>query len=625
LRATQFAPLLFSLNSDMTAFDFYGPGLTEEQWQRIKELASSLNAEQALWLSGYFAGVDHRLREVAFSADKPNERDLETDAREARSRTITVLYGSETGNSAGLASELGDALRKEGLTGAVIDMANYKTRQLKNERDLLIITSTHGEGDPPATALDFFEYIEGSKAPSLDGIRYAVLALGDSTYDQYCDAGKRLDHRLAELGALRLVDRVDCDVDFEDAAAEWILTVTQKLKKTSDGQQIGGRAADAAPQSKTSAAIIDQRHPFQASIIENIVLTGRGSSKETRHIEMSVEGSGLRFEPGDALGIIPRNDPRLVNDLLETLRLPADCEVSVRDKAISLGQALTEDYEITVGTTRFINQWADLTGDDELIALRGKEQAEARSEFLFQNHIIDIVRRYPVDGIDPDTFVAGLRTMRPRLYSVASSPSFAPDEVHLTVATVRFELNGEPRSGIATGYLADHCASSARVPVYIQPNPRFRLPADDTPILMIGAGTGVAPYRAFLQEREVRGASGRSWLVFGDRNFHTDFLYQTEWQQWLKEGLLTRMQVAFSRDEKKKSYVQHRLAESARDVYGWFEEGASIYVCGGRELAPAIHTTLIDVLKQEGGYSDVSAAEYLGEMQSDRRYQVDVY
>lgn len=611
----------------MTAFDLRGPGLSEEQWQRIQELATSLNAEQALWLSGYFAGLDHRLREVVSSGegDRPDERDSQTAAREAKSRTITILFGSETGNSVELASALGNSLRKEGLTGSVVDMANYKARQLKNERVLLIITSTHGEGDPPATALDFFEYVEGNKAPALEGIRYAVLALGDSTYEQYCEAGKRLDRRLAALGAERLTDRVDCDVDFEDAAAEWIKTVTEKLKNTSDGQQSGGRAADAAPQSKPSAATIDQRHPFQASIIENIVLTGRGSSKETRHIEMSVEGSGLRFEPGDALGIIPRNDPKLVDALLKTLRLSAEAEISAGDKSVGLGHALTEDYEITVGTARFINKWAELTGAEELIALRGKERAEARGDFLLRNHIIDIVRRYPVDGVDPESFVAGLRNMRPRLYSIASSPSFAPDEVHLTVATVRFELNGEVRSGVATGYLADQCAPSAMVPVYIQPNPRFRLPADDAPILMIGAGTGVAPYRAFLQEREARGASGRSWLIFGDRNFHTDFLYQTEWQQWLKDGILTRMQVAFSRDDEKKYYVQHRLAESARDVYAWLEEGASLYVCGGRELAPAIQATLIDILKKEGGYSEVSAAEYLGDMQSRRRYQVDVY
>lgn len=610
----------------MTAFDFYGPGLTEEQWQRIKELASSLNAEQALWLSGYFAGLDHQLRGAPCAGEGRQSDGQKTNAATGAGvcGTITVLFGTETGNSAELASALRSAVESEGLAVSVVDMAAYKTRQLKDERDVLIVTSTHGEGDPPGTALDFFDFVESKRAPSLDGVRYAVLALGDSTYEEYCEAGKRLDRRFSELGAERLIDRVDCDVDFEDAAAEWIRTVTDKLKKSRDGH-VGGRAADVAPQSTTSAALIDQRHPFRAGIIENFVLTGRGSSKETRHVEMSLAGSGLKFEPGDALGIIPRNDPKLVEALLETLNLSPDAEVTIRDEKSDLGRALAEEYEITVGTTRFINQWAELTGAEDLCALRGKEQAGPRSEFLLNNHVIDIVRRYPVDGVDPEAFIAGLRTMRPRLYSVASSLSFAPDEVHLTVATVRFELNGEPRSGVATGYLADQCGPDVMVPVYIQPNPRFRLPADDTPILMIGAGTGVAPFRAFLQEREARGASGRSWLIFGDRNFHTDFLYQTEWQQWLKDETLTRMQVAFSRDGQRKTYVQHQLVESARDVFAWLEEGASLYVCGGRELAPSIQSSLVDILKKEGGYSDISAAEYLGAMQSARRYQVDVY
>ena len=611
----------------MTAFDFHGPGLTEEQRRRIEELASTLNAEQALWLSGYFAGVDHRLRQEASLGEVPllEGQGAGAGTGETGSRTVTILYGTETGNSAELASTLGAALKDLGLAASVVDLTNYKTRQLKNEHDVLIVTSTHGEGDPPATALDFFEYVEGSKAPSLSGIRYAVLALGDSTYEQYCEAGKRLDRRLAELGASRVAERVDCDVDFEDAAAAWIQTVTAKLNESNSGGASGRGAAVVAPQRDTSTDLIDQRHPFQASVIDNFVLTGRGSSKETRHIEMSIEGSGLSFEPGDALGIIPRNDPKLVEGLIEATRISPDAELSVGGRTMTFGRALSEEYEIMSGTTRFINQWAELTGAEDLIALRGKDCAEARNAFLYDNHIVDIVRRYPASDCDPETFVAGLRTMRPRLYSVASSPSYAPDEVHLTVATVRFELNGATRSGVATGYLADQCGPNATVPVYIQPNPRFRLPADNAPVLMIGAGTGVAPYRAFLQEREARGASGQSWLIFGDRNFHTDFLYQTEWQQWLKDGLLTRMDVAFSRDGQTKRYVQHRLAESGNDVFGWLEEGASLYVCGGRELAPAIHSTLTDILKQEGGYSEVQAAEYLGEMQRNRRYQVDVY
>lgn len=611
----------------MTVFDFHGPGLTEEQWRHISELAGTLSTEQALWLSGYFAGLDHRKRELSPSTDvRPHDgrvHELATGSLETR--TITILFGSETGNSADVASALQESVGSEGLEAVVADMADYKPRQLRSESDLLIITSTHGEGEPPATAMDFFEFLESARAPHLDDLRYAVLALGDSTYDQYCEAGKRLDRRLTELGAIRLVERVDCDVDYEDSASEWIGAVTQELKRSRDRTSTGHHAPDIALQPKITKRIVDQRHPFRASVIDNIVLSGRGSTKETRHIEVSIEGSGLKFEPGDALGVIPSNDPSLVSALLDALGLSSDEEVSIGDRTVGLGQALTDEYEITVGSTRFVNQWAELTGADDLIALRGKEQADARSEFLFHNHIIDVVRRYPMPGVRPSAFIAGLRNMRPRLYSVASSLSLVPDEVHLTVGAVRFELNGEPRSGVATGYLADRVAPTGTVPVYIQPNPRFRLPADDVPILMIGAGTGVAPYRAFLQEREARGASGRSWLVFGDRNFHTDFLYQTEWQQWLKDGMLTRMQVAFSRDGRTKSYVQHRLKENAKDIYAWLEEGASLYVCGGRELAPAIHATLIDALKQEGKLSDVSAAEYLGTMQSTGRYQVDVY
>ncbi|MFD0986135.1 assimilatory sulfite reductase (NADPH) flavoprotein subunit [Methyloligella solikamskensis] len=603
----------------MSVFDFQKLGLTEEQWSRIKELANSLSPEQSLWLSGYFAGIDSRLREPGH----PVEQALED---EASSRCVTILFGSETGNSRELASALGNALREDGHKVSMQDMAVYKPRQLKSEHEVLIVTSTHGEGDPPATALNFFEFLESKKAPELSHLRYSVLALGDSTYDQYCEAGKRLDRRLEQLGAMRLVDRVDCDVDYEDAAADWMRMVTDRLKKSNDQAYRGGGAADVLSSSNpASAAIFDQSNPFNASVIDNFVLTGRGSSKETRHVELSVEGARLEFEPGDALGMFARNDPRLVERVIGALGLAAESEVVIDGEPCRLDAALSERFELTSGTTRFINKWAELTDAEELNALRGKEQASERAAFLEQNHIIDIVSRFPATGVDPDDFVAGLRRMRPRLYSIASSPAFAPDEVHLTVATVRYPLNGDERTGIATGHVAGLCETEAVLPVYIQPNPRFRLAPDDVPILMVGAGTGVAPFRAFMQEREARGSSGRSWLVFGERNFHTDFLYQTEWQQWLADGTLSQMDVAFSRDQSAKAYVQHRLAERSRDVLDWLEDGATLYVCGGRNLAPAIHATLTDILKQEGGHSDVSAAEYLGAMQSDGRYQIDVY
>jgi sulfite reductase (NADPH) flavoprotein alpha-component len=361
-------------------------------------------------------------------------------------------------------------------------------------------------------------------------------------------------------------------------------------------------------------------------VTENLLLTGRGSSKETRHVELSIEGSGLSFEPGDALGIVPRNDPTLVESLLGVLGLDATATIAVKDRSVSLGEALGATFEITAATPRFLDQWAELSGAGELQALRGEGAAEARRAFLEGNHVIDIVKRFPVPGVDAASFTAGLRPLQPRLYSIASSQGLAPDEVHLTVSTVRYDLNGLARSGVASGHLADRCDLDAELPVYVQANPHFRLPGNDVPIIMIGAGTGVAPYRAFLQEREARGAAGKSWLFFGERNFDSDFLYQTEWQGFLKDEVLSRMNVAFSRDGAEKVYVQHRIAAEAREVYAWLEDGAHIYVCGdGAKLAPDVQKALVSVVAEQGSKSREAAEEYIGALQASHRYQIDVY
>jgi sulfite reductase (NADPH) flavoprotein alpha-component len=608
----------------MTAMEFTPPALTAEQWRQINTLATSLKPDQALWISGYFAGIGHQARAagglgqaLAPSAAPPVEQ-----TGSAASRSLTILYGSETGNSAGLAKSLVKSLRGVGLDANVADMAEYKVRKLRDERDLLIITSTHGEGDPPLSAKSFFEFIESRKAPRLRELRYAILALGDSTYEQFCGAGKRLDRRLEELGATCMTPRVDCDVDYEDAAAAWIDRVTRKLAADQSAVRV---VAEASLSPAAPVRGIDKHNPFLATVIDNFVLTGRGSSKETRHIELSLGGSDIAFEPGDALGILPRNDPALVEALLRHLSLSADAPVTVKTRQLPLSEALSSAYEITVATPRFIDHWANISGADDLSVLRGDDAAERRAAFLHAHHVIDIVRRFPVAGIDAQTFLAGLRPLQPRLYSIASSPSLIPEEAHLTVCTVRYELHGEPRAGVASGQLARRADPQTALPVYVQSNPHFRLPADDTPIIMVGAGTGVAPYRAFLQEREARGAAGRSWLLFGDRNFHTDFLYQTEWHGWLKEGVLSRLNVSFSRDQAEKVYVQHRLLGHARDVYAWLEEGAHLYVCGGTHLAPDVHAALSKVVEQQRGCDPEEAAAYLGALQRDHRYQIDVY
>lgn len=587
--------------------------------EQLGSLASELSAEQALWISGYFAGVSAERRNPAAASPGALAPQRIADAPAAvAARTVTILYGSETSNSKAISRSLAESARAAGLDARVVDMADYPTRALKDETDLLLVTSTHGEGDPPQPAMGFFEFLEGRKAPRLAQLRYAVLALGDSTYERYCEAGRRLDRRLEELGAKRIAPRVDCDVDYDEAAAAWIRTTLQEISAPAPG------AAVVTPAPAAVAAPSGRRETVTATVLENLVLTARGSSKETRHLELAVDG--LAYEPGDALGFLPRNSPASIESLLAALELSADAPVTFKGRATRLGACLETDLEIAVATPRFLTAWGTLSEAATLRDLAGDEDPRARAAFLRAHHVVDIVRRYPVRRLAPQQLVDALRPLQPRLYSIASSGAFAPGEAHLTVATVRYELHGEPRFGAASGFLGRHAQPDATLPVYVQANPHFRLPADDRPILMIGAGTGIAPFRAFVQERQARGAGGKSWLFFGERNFRTDFLYQAEWQACLKDASLTRLSVAFSRDASAKAYVQHRLLEHAREVFAWLEEGANVYVCGdAARLAPDVHEALVSVVEGQGGCSLEAAREYVAGLQRERRYQRDVY
>ncbi|MGV6876650.1 assimilatory sulfite reductase (NADPH) flavoprotein subunit [Pseudochelatococcus sp. B33] len=599
----------------MGVSEFRGPGLSAAQWEQIRALAASLDAKQLLWVSGFFAGIEHRAGDTL----------SETPAAPVASQTLTILYGSETGNSAALATSLAGQFEARGRAARLIDMADYKIRELKDEQDLLIVASTYGEGDPPQPAAGFFDFVEGRKAPKFTDLRFAVLALGDSTYEHFCEAGKRLDRRFEELGGVRVRPRVDCDVDYDEAAAAWSADIVALWGNA-------GSEGGHAPRSRTPAALagtpgFDKRNLFPARVIDNIVLTGRGSSKETRHVELSLEGSNLGFEPGDALGVMPSNDPQSVDAILAALGIAGSDAVTVKDASITVAEALTHRFEIAALTPRFIEQWAALSGADALKRLAEPDHASERARFMHDHHVIDVMRLFPVRHVSADQFIAALRPLQPRLYSIASSLAAAPGEVHLTVSTVRYTLFGEERTGVASGHLANRGAVDGVLPVYVQANPHFRLPADDAPIIMIGAGTGVAPYRAFMQEREAGGAAGRSWLFFGERNFRTDFLYQTEWQAWLKDGVLSRMDVAFSRDvPDARTYVQHRLLEQARDVFAWLEEGAHLYVCGdASRLAPDVHATLRTIIVDQGGLGPAGAGDYLARLRDGGRYKLDVY
>ncbi|MBO9532526.1 MAG: assimilatory sulfite reductase (NADPH) flavoprotein subunit [Solirubrobacteraceae bacterium] len=606
--------------------------LTTEQWEQVSKLASTLDREQAIWVTGYLAGRNSLVPPTLPGATNGNGNGngngaaaLAAAPAAVASRTATILYATDTGNSKELAGMLAAAVGAKGVETKVADLSDYKTRGLKDEQDVLLIAATHGEGEPPPAALDFFEFIEGKRAPKLEGVRFAVLALGDSTYEHYCQAGKILDARFEALGAERIADRVDCDVDYEDDADAWIATVADKLTPEAAPTAVAPTAVNgAAPAAPGAPSAYSKRNPFPAAILENVILTGRGSTKETRHLELSLEGSGLTYEPGDALGIVAENDPVVVESLLGTLGLSGDETVSLKAGDVSLREALTHTYEITASTPRFLTQWAELSGSKNLLAL-SEGSAKARTDFLELHHPIDFARKFPVRGVTAEQLLAGLRPLQPRLYSIASSLAAAPDEAHLTVSTVQYRLYLRERIGVASGYLGKRTDEDT-VPVYISENDHFRLPADDQKIIMVGAGTGVAPYRAFLQEREARDASGESWLFFGERHFRSDFLYQVEWQDWLKNGTLNRFDVAFSRDRTPRTYVQDKIRKQGADVYGWLEEGAVFYVCGdANAMAPDVHATLRDIVSEQRGVDAEAAEEYLAELKREHRYKLDVY
>lgn len=583
--------------------------LSAEQQARLQSLARELSAEQLAWASGYLAGVA-----AADSAQRSAPAQAATVVR--RGPQVTVLYGSETGNARGLAERIGRELAEKGIHGRVIGMGEYKPRNLKDERFLIIVTSTHGEGDPPEPARGLVEFLMSRKAPGLNGVRYAVLGLGDSSYEYFCKTANDLDTRLEQLGAERLHPRLDCDVDFSATAGEWIDQLIPRL------EALAGRAESpflvVSTPARSAASADASGGVMPATVLEHIPLNGRGSSKAAFHIEFGLADGEVRHVPGDSLGVITENDPALVEELLDALGLIADED---------LASSLRTEYELTVLTPGFIEAYGKAGNIEALTKLVSEPQRVALRSYLRDRQIVDVVREYPLKGLSGAALRGMLRKFQPRLYSIASSASAAPGEIHITVSEVRYQSAFGSRSGVASGNLCNRAGEGASFQVFIERNDNFRLPEDSaTPIIMIGAGTGVAPFRAFLQEREVQGARGKSWLFFGDRNFRSDFLYQTEWQQYLKDGLLTHMDVAFSRDQDQKVYVQDRLRERGREIYGWLQEGAYVYVCGdAKRMAPDVNVALIDIIASHGGRDRESAREYVNELTLERRYRRDVY
>lgn len=603
---------------------------TQEQTELLNRLLPTLTEGQRMWLGGYLAAFASVQQGTAPADSGGVTASPETPAAAPVTREVTVLYGSQTGNSSNLAKKTAGKLEQQGFQVSVSSMAEFKPNALKKVEQLLIIVSTHGEGEPPDNAIAFYEFLHGKRAPQLAGMRYSVLALGDTSYEYFCQTGKDLDKRLEELGAVRLTQRVDCDVDFADPASAWIDSVAAALLGSSSAASPSAAApGTAGGLSAAEEPEFSRSNPFSAEVLENLNLNGRGSEKETRHLELSLEGSGLRYEPGDSLGIYPENHPRLVSELIETMGWNGGEAVTVgkNGEKRTLEEALLRHYEITVLTKPVVEQLAKLSGNARLTGLLEQGREEELRGYLSGRDLLDLVQDYELKGLPASEFVPLLRKIPPRLYSIASSPSAYPDEVHLTVRTVRYEHCGRDRYGVCSVQLAERAEPGAKLPVFVQHNPSFKLPENpDTPIIMIGPGTGAAPFRAFLGEREEQGANGQTWLFFGDQRFLTDFLYQTDWQRWLKDGVLTRMDVAFSRDTDKKVYVQHRMLERSKELYEWLQAGAAVYVCGDeKHMAHDVHVALATILEQEGGMSPEQSAEYLLSLQQQKRYQRDVY
>jgi sulfite reductase (NADPH) flavoprotein alpha-component len=593
------------------------PAPDQRLLSELNDLAGRLDQQQLWWASGYLAGLA-----AGAVAAAPGSGALPV-AESPPQHAWTVFYGTETGNCRAIATELVEAIRGLGADAEAVDLANFRPALLRKQTRALFVVATHGLGEPPDGTGEFFDFVQGDRAPRLESLAYSVLALGDSSYEDFCATGRELDARLEALGARRLEPRVDCDVDFEAASEGWmgqVLTRIRAEREAADSRQ----AEAAAPHLVPVTISHSRKNPFPAPVLGVQRITGRDSSKDVRHVVLSLEGSGLRYEPGDALGVWPTNPPRLVTRFLELTGLDAAAVVALDGESLTLGEALAHRLELTLLGRGFLETYAATHGIAPLQALLDAADRSALNDYLSERQVIDVLREHPI-SLTAQQLVDALKRVTPRLYSISSSLEANPDEVHVTIAVVNYQAFGEEHLGCTSNYLAE---PGETVPVYIAPNPRFRLPADaDAPVIMIGAGTGVAPFRAFLEEREAAGATGSNWLIFGERTFASDFLYQVEWARLRQSGVLSRHDVAFSRDQAEKVYVQDRIREQADELFAWLERGAYVYVCGdAKHMAPDVHDALLHAIARGLGSGDTPSAEaYLNELKKSDRYQRDVY
>jgi sulfite reductase (NADPH) flavoprotein alpha-component len=612
--------------------------LPDERKALLARVVEGLDGPGLWWLSGYAAGLAQSHPAPHSGSNAGQALAVLSGSAAQASQRLTIVYGSQTGNARRVAEKLAHDADAAGLDVRLLRADAYPQRELASERLLYFVISTQGEGDSPDDAIGLVEFIAGKRAPKLPELKYAVLGLGDSSYADFCGIGRRLDARLAELGASRLFAAGEADLDIDTVALPWreqALSQARTLFKATPAA-----SATVTPLRPHAAAAYSHDKPFAAEVLLNQRISGRefkgvpsfhkgdlkygGVGKDVRHLELSLQGSGLHYEPGDALGVRHRNPSALVDAVLQTLRLDGDAAVQENSESLPLREWLAARRELTRLSRPFLATHAAQSRADALNAALDPSRNAELAALLGCHQLIDVLRRWPAPW-EAQQLVAALRPLTPRLYSIASSRKRVGEEAHLTVDVLDYEAFGHKHSGAASGFLAalgegDHAS------IYIESNERFRVPADASrDAIMVGPGTGVAPFRGFVQERAESGASGRNWLLFGARQFNTGFLYQSEWQDALRKGELHRLDVAFSRDQAEKIYVQQRLRERGGEIYDWLQHGAHFYVCGAIAMGKDVHAALLQIVSEQSGVDAEGAADYLTKLQAEGRYSRDVY
>ncbi|KGD78573.1 sulfite reductase subunit alpha [Pantoea vagans] len=573
------------------------------------------NGDQKYWLAGFLAGLHSRLLVLE------DKQQPAAGTGAAATTQLHILYGSQTGNAEALAQTAAKSARAKGLVPVVQALGDVDLDVFATMRHVLIVTSTYGEGEMPDNAQLFWDAISASTAPRLEQMHFAVLAIGDTGYDGFCQAGKFIDMRLEQLGAKRVVDRIDCDIDFEEPSSEWLNSSMPQFAASAGSS---GTVLESAPEAPVIPGS-NKSNPYAAALITNKRLSGEQSAKDIRHFEFDLSDSGLKYEAGDALGVIPVNEPSLVSLLLTQLN--ADYQTPVPGFDRSLGDLLTYQFEISEPSRKLIEWVGQNTTNQELRHVLQHDDKDALGVWLWGKDTLDLLQLELTRTLTVPEFVALLRPLQHRAYSISSSSKAHPNQVHLTVASVRYHSGGRNRGGVCSTYLAERVRRGEKPAIFISPNKAFRVPANNSaPLIMVGPGTGIAPFRAFLQERQATGAQGKNWLFFGDQHQEHDFIYQDELLAWRDNGLLTRLDLAFSRDQEKKIYVQSRMLEQGAELYAWLQEGAYFYVCGdASRMAKDVDNALYEVVRQFGGLSTERAADYVDQLKKEKRYLRDVY